>query len=121
MSDEELHELRRLLGRLRDGMTLGDGTVYRGTEIQAVDDLAVLELENRADPVDSGKHYDEQPATEDDVEPTTPAEYLEYLTYESLRLTGRRDMAAADGDQDGCARYMAAINDLGSEMDRIQS
>jgi len=46
MNEQELQNLRRLLDRLRDDIDLGDDTVYRGTEIQAVDDLAVVQLES---------------------------------------------------------------------------
>jgi hypothetical protein len=46
MTSEELRDLRRLLGKLRDDMGLDDGTVYRGREIDAVDGLAAEQLED---------------------------------------------------------------------------
>ncbi|GAA2678849.1 hypothetical protein GCM10010428_43530 [Actinosynnema pretiosum subsp. pretiosum] len=45
MTSGDLRALRRLLGKLRADMELDDGTVYCGKEIQAIDDLAGLQLE----------------------------------------------------------------------------
>lgn len=45
MTHQELRDLRHLLDKLRVDMGLDDGTVYRGTEINTVDNLAALLLE----------------------------------------------------------------------------